>query len=791
VSSSGSMSVSSMAEQMKEMRAQLAKDEQAQLLMQGLRGTNINDDDAAVEGLEMRLVDVRKGDDELPKVYDPVALDAYFDARPGAVATRFFQLLSCSSSFLMTLLVDALTGKIKENEVTRAITLRETIASLGPFFIKLGQALSIRPDILSPRAMVELQKLCDKVPSFDTRIAMALAEEEYGCKMEEIFEELTPEPVAAASLGQVYKGKLRSNGDIVALKVQRPLVLETVSLDLYLMRKIGFQARKIKFLAERTDLVSILDEFAARFFEELDYRLECENGMIIRDNMRGIKNIIVPKNYPELTRRKVFVTEWIDGEKLSQSTADDVQDLVNVGVVAYLTQLLDKGFFHADPHPGNLIRTPEGKLCLLDFGLMTKITDDQKYGMIEAISHLVHRDYAAIGDDFVKLDFIPRDVDITPIIPALTKVFDAALAGGGAKAINFQDLAADLAQITFEYPFRIPPYFALIIRAIGVLEGIALVGNEDFAIVDEAYPYISKRLLTDDSPRLRAALRYMVYGNSGIFDVERMLDLLQALESFNEVANENERVNLSLARVSDVELAGGNMRGSVDLQQQTQSQTRDALRFFFSEEGRFAREFLLDETVKSVDAVSRGALWRLTDIVGLSLDRLPLGKLFKAAAPPLSREDKLVLQNAERLITFFSMGVTGQTSRQGSVGSGPERARQGRLSLTSTTGTGALSSLLPTRGSQLGALTAGRSAGESTLATQASLLGLSPERAQELQGLLREFGPAMREFALLVATRLADRTAARVLKFTSESVFGTPSSASASASVTQQPALVR
>merc|ERR1711871_450037 len=137
--------------------------------------------------------------------------------------------------------------------------------------------------------------------------------------------------------------------------------------------------------------------------------------------------------------------------------------------------------------------------------------------MIEAISHGVHRDYESIGSDFVKLDFIPRNVDIRPILPALAKVFDAALAGGGAKSINFQALAADLAQITFEYPFRIPPYFALIIRAIGVLEGIALVGDKDFAIVDEAYPYLSKMLLTDPSPRLREALRYMVYGQSERF----------------------------------------------------------------------------------------------------------------------------------------------------------------------------------------------------------------------------------------------------------------------------------
>jgi aarF domain-containing kinase len=129
--------------------------------------------------------------------------------------------------------------------------------------------------------------------------------------------------------------------------------------------------------------------------------------------------------------------------------------------------------------------------CLMT-GLMTQITNNQKYGMIEAISHLIHRDYEAIVKDFVLLDFIPDGVNLKPIMPVLAKVFDQALEGGGAKNINFQELAGDLAQITFDYPFRIPPYFALIIRAIGVLEGIALVGNPDFAIVDEAYPYIAQ-----------------------------------------------------------------------------------------------------------------------------------------------------------------------------------------------------------------------------------------------------------------------------------------------------------
>ena len=132
-----------------------------------------------------------------------------------------------------------------------------------------------------------------------------------------------------------------------------------------------------------------------------------------------------------------------------------------------------------------MMRTNDGKLAILDFGLMTEITDNQKYGMIEAIAHLINRDYEEIGQDFVNLDFIPEGTDTGPIVPALTKVFDVALAGGGAKSINFQELAADLAEITYEFPFKIPPYFALVIRAISVLEGIALVGNPEFAIIDE------------------------------------------------------------------------------------------------------------------------------------------------------------------------------------------------------------------------------------------------------------------------------------------------------------------
>jgi aarF domain-containing kinase len=421
--------------------------------------------------------------------------------------------------------------------------------------------------------------------------------------------------------------------------------LETVSLDLYLARELGLFARNFPALSTTLDAVALLDEFAYRFYQELDYNLECDNGNRIRREMSVLPMVVIPKNFPQYTSRRVHVAEWIEGEKLSQSTADDVGALVNLGVITYLTQLLDSGFFHADPHPG--------------------------------------RDYSEIGQDFINLDFIPKGTDTTPIVPALTKVFDVALAGGGAKSINFQELAADLAEITFEYPFRIPPYFALVIRAISVLEGIALVGNPQFAIIDEAYPYIARRLMTDDNPRLTAALRYMVYGPEDSFDAEKLIDLLQALEKFTAVRDEGDGSAFKVDGVRGTRLVGaaGDFRGSqkVDISDRDvdvaggkfritnasgrtlppvntqkardEATVRQALRFFFSPEGKVLREFMLEEIVTVLDASGRGAIQELQRSLGLG--NLPMPALFRALNPELTQSDRKIVEQIRVLIQFL------------------------------------------------------------------------------------------------------------------------------------------
>ena len=387
------------------------------------------------------------------------------------------------------------------------------------------------------------------------------------------------------------------------------------------------------------------------------------------------------------------------------------------------------------------MRTEDGKLCILDFGLMTEVTENQKYGMIEAIAHLLNRDYTEIGQDFINLDFIPEGTDTTPIVPALTNVFDAALAGGGAKSINFQALAADLAEITFEYPFRIPPYFALVIRAIGVLEGVALVGNPQFAIIDEAYPYIARRLMTDNSPRLKAALRYMVYGREGSFDAEKLIDLLQALEKFTAVRDEGDGSSFKVDGVRGSKAVGsaGDFAGTQELAPQTemrltserreelmasaskasgegqsqrdQQTVREALRFFFSPEGGVFREFILEEIVSFVDAAGREAGEEILMTLGLKNVRMP--SLVRALSPSLSAKDKRSVQQMRKLSQFLLGDFEGALS---SSGDGLQRSSR------------RLRSLLP---------------------------------------VIREYSPQLREFATLLGVRLSEKTLSRGLNWAS------------------------
>lgn len=357
---------------MRDARRQLEEsgDERVNSLVAGFRGSNLATSDFAEASTKMRLVGGE--DDEsasgllgLPLTYDPDAIAKYWARRPTAVATRIVQLVSSGGAFLARLLFDVVSGRRDEAaELALAVEGRQTLTSLGPAAIKLGQALAIRPDILSPAAMAELQKLCDKVPSFDSRVAMSVLCRELGVASPlDVYASITPEPIAAASLGQVYKAVLRETGETVAVKVQRPGVLETVSVDLFVLRRVAQFLQRVSpprraDAGDGTDFVALLDEWASRFFEELDYVKEGQNAELFAAQLaEDLPQVVVPRTYAKYTSRRVLTAEWVDGEKLAQSSASDVGGLVNLGVLTYLKQLLEPGMlFHADPHPGNLVR---------------------------------------------------------------------------------------------------------------------------------------------------------------------------------------------------------------------------------------------------------------------------------------------------------------------------------------------------------------------------------------------------------------------------------------------------
>ncbi|CAI5514854.1 unnamed protein product [Closterium sp. Naga37s-1] len=480
--------------------------------------------------------DAREKGKEIPSTYDPEAIAAYFKLRPARVVARAVWMAAQCSEVLAGLALDYARGEGKQNEQLRAQQTMELITRLGPTAIKIGQALSIRPDIMPPAYIEQLQTLQDRVPSFPSADARRIISDDLGRPAEEVFDGLD-KPVAAASLGQVYRARVRATGEDVAVKVQRPEVREDICCDLLLLRALAQVASAIPGV--HTDLAEVLDSFSSRFWDELDYQKEGANATRFREDMQRLRNVVVPRVLTDLTSTRVLTTEWVQGEKLSDAQTADVSSLVTLALNCYLIQLLETGFLHADPHPGNLLRTSDGKLCILDFGFMTEVTEPQRYALVSYISHLLSADYERVAQDLVVLGFVPPDLvneeKTKSVVPQLARVMSQITQGGGARNINFGQVAEDLSSMAQDYVFVIPSYFALILRAFGTLEGIGLDRDPSYSTLQECYPYIAKRLLTDDSPRARAVLRDFLYGSGERLDVARVEELTQNFLSFRHL----------------------------------------------------------------------------------------------------------------------------------------------------------------------------------------------------------------------------------------------------------------
>jgi predicted unusual protein kinase regulating ubiquinone biosynthesis (AarF/ABC1/UbiB family) len=550
---------------------------------------------------------------------------------------------------------------LEANADQRAVELAKLLTKLGPSFIKIGQSLSIRTDLLSPAYVRGLQTLQDQVPPFSSKIAKEILQEEWGRPIDEVVSYISPDPVAAASLGQVYKATLRENGQEVAIKVQRPNIQKQIALDMHLLREVAPIAKSAFKL--NTDTVGTVDAWGSGFVDELDYLQEAKNAEQFTESIQTtpLKDVVfAPPVISQYSTRKVLTTEWVDGERLDKSSSQDVTVLCSIAMNSYLTMMLETGLLHCDPHPGNLLRTPEGKLCILDWGMVTRLDKDLQLTLIEHMAHLTSADYAEIPRDLLLLEFIPQDkehlIDDSGIVEVLADIYGAWTKGGGAATIDVNKVVSQLQDLTATRGnlFQIPPYFAYIAKSFSVLEGIGLSNDPKYSIINECLPYISQRLLTDQSERAGGALSTFIFGpdktnlDTRIVDYDRVEQLVTGFGSYTTSTSGSLLGKEVVPRTQMLEQAADQLLDLILTEQETPLQS-----------------IFLEQLAKIVTASSRSIWTQLREQSGtLPSGRTVLGTLVDPLGfwrtSPLVRmndQDLRTVHTTEKLISLMQQQI--------------------------------------------------------------------------------------------------------------------------------------
>ncbi len=389
----------------------------------------------------------------------------------------------------------------------QAARLRETMVRLGPTFIKIGQMLSIRGDLLPFEYTQELTALQDEVPPFSNDVAWARIREELGDEPRNLFLSIERRPLAAASLGQVYRARLKDGTEVV-VKVQRPNLPEIIRLDMTVLRTLAAFVERQKGWVKAADWPSVVEEFGWMLMEETDYEKEIENAERFRENFAmWRKDIHIPRIFPELSSRRVITMEYVAGvkptdiEKLKKAGFDPQQKMTLL-VRTYLKQLLEDGFFHADPHPGNLRIMEDGRLAFFDFGMVGQITEEMRVGMLDAFFHVTDRDLVGLVGDAIALGFLQPGYDLVEFQAATQAIF-LKYKGRKLSQLTFSELNETVSETLYNFPFRIPGSFTFVVRALMTLEGMGTLTDPQFNLFDTAKPHAKEFLLKRATAHLR------------------------------------------------------------------------------------------------------------------------------------------------------------------------------------------------------------------------------------------------------------------------------------------------
>lgn len=389
--------------------------------------------------------------------------------------------------------------KQKVRRQKTASWLREQVLQLGPTFIKLGQLSSTRSDLFPREFVDELAKLQDRVPAFSPDKAKAFIEKEMGCSIDIVYKEFEERPIAAASLGQVHRAVLH-NGERVAVKVQRPGLKKLFDIDLRNLKLVAeYFQRSETFGGPSRDWIGIYKECSKILYEEIDYINEGKNADRFRRDFRNVKWVRVPLIMWDYTTEKVLTLEYVPGIKINNLGVLDSRGysrslIASRAIESYLIQILKTGFFHADPHPGNLAVDKDGSLIYYDFGMMGEIKSFTRERLLSLFYSVYEKDANKVMKALIDLGALQPTGDLSPVRRSIQFFLDNLLSQTPDQQQTLATIGEDLFAIAQDQPFRFPSTFTFVIRAFSTLEGIGYILDPDFSFVKVAAPYAQELL---------------------------------------------------------------------------------------------------------------------------------------------------------------------------------------------------------------------------------------------------------------------------------------------------------
>ncbi|GAB6138291.1 ABC1 kinase family protein [Halanaerobaculum tunisiense] len=374
---------------------------------------------------------------------------------------------------------------------TRAIRLRKVLEELGPAFVKLGQLLSTRRDLLPRRYIEELEKLQEEVPPMEFKQVVEILEEELGENCQQYFTHLSATPLASASIGQVHQGTL-NNGEQVVIKVQRKEIESVIETDLEIMANLAQVLEKQLFSNSFISPIEIVDNFSEFITKELDYRIEARNANKFAKNLADDAEIKIAAPVWELTTRRLLTMEFIAGRKLGDLEDKAVkQEIAERITKSFMKQTLLHGFFHGDLHPGNMIITVDNKLALVDFGLVGQLSRPDREAIATLFIALIKKDTERAVKELLKLGAVTQEVDRQELQRDFYKLIDDYY-GATLEEIELGPVINRMLDLAFEYQIKLPSEFILLTKSLVTVEGVVSNLAPELNILALAKPFIYK-----------------------------------------------------------------------------------------------------------------------------------------------------------------------------------------------------------------------------------------------------------------------------------------------------------